>query len=181
MFNAKLMVALGLSASMLLPNPQEVGVGCVLDTPKVCNHTDLSIDKEVKKVAKHGYKVYQKKCKEEEKRKAEEEAKKKALEEERRNIVEEDFVVTAYCSCSHCSDDWGTNTASGKKATQGRTIAVDTSKIPLGTEVEINGHTYIAEDVGGKIKGNRIDVYFNSHSEALDFGKQYLTVKYKKK
>lgn len=58
---------------------------------------------------------------------------------------------------------------------QGRTIAVDKSIIPLGSTVlvyiedELYG-IFIAEDTGGGIKGNRVDLYFNSHQDALNFG-----------
>ena len=56
------------------------------------------------------------------------------------------------------------------------TIAVDPQKIDYGDRVIINGHTYTAEDCGGAIKGNRIDVYFDSHEDALKFGVQYAEV-----
>lgn len=82
------------------------------------------------------------------------------------------YTLTAYCPCRSCSGGHGSNTASGKKAKQGRTIAVDKKKIKLGTKIHMNGHTYTAEDVGGAIKGNRIDVYFTSHKKALQFGKK---------
>lgn len=82
------------------------------------------------------------------------------------------YTLTAYCPCRSCSGGHGSNTASGKKAKQGRTIAVDKRKIKLGTKIHMNGHTYTAEDVGGAIKGNRIDVYFTSHKKALQFGKK---------
>ncbi|MEE1313923.1 MAG: 3D domain-containing protein [Lachnospiraceae bacterium] len=82
------------------------------------------------------------------------------------------YTLTAYCPCKSCSGGHGSNTASGKKAKQGRTIAVDTRKIKLGTKIRINGHTYTAEDVGGAIKGNKIDVYFSSHKKALSFGRK---------
>lgn len=88
-----------------------------------------------------------------------------------------DFRITAYCNCSKCCGKWaGGPTASGTIPKEGRTIAVDKRVIPLGTEVIINGHTYIAEDTGSAIKGNRIDMYYNSHSEALDYGVQYKEV-----
>lgn len=93
--------------------------------------------------------------------------------------VEEDnswsaeFHVTAYCGCSYCSEGYGV-TASGTTVTAGRTIAVDPDLIPLGSTVVINGHEYIAEDTGGAINGYDIDIYFESHQEALEFGVQYL-------
>lgn len=82
------------------------------------------------------------------------------------------YTLTAYCACSKCCGNNDGITASGAKATQGITIAVDPNVIPYGTEVIINGHTYIAQYCGGAIKGKRIDIYFDSHYEALQFGKQ---------
>ena len=86
------------------------------------------------------------------------------------------YKLTAYCPCAQCCGKTDGITSSGTKATQGRTIAVDTRVIPYGTKVIINGNTYIAEDTGGAIKGNRIDIYFNGHQEALNFGVQYKEV-----
>ena len=87
------------------------------------------------------------------------------------------FKLTAYCNCSKCCGKWaGGPTASGVMPKAGRTIAVDPKVIPLGSKVKINGHTYVAEDTGGAIKGNRIDVYHSSHSAALDFGVQHADV-----
>ena len=86
------------------------------------------------------------------------------------------FKLTAYCGCKSCCNKTDGITATGTKAKQGRTIAVDPSVIPYGTKVVINGHTYVAEDCGGAIDGNRIDIYMSSHKEALQFGVQYATV-----
>lgn len=86
-----------------------------------------------------------------------------------------EFTLTAYCVENYhhiCNNGDATVTATGTTPTEGRTIAVDPSVIPYGTEVVINGNTYIAEDTGGAIKGNRIDICFASHDEALQFGKQ---------
>lgn len=92
-----------------------------------------------------------------------------------------EFKLTAYCACEKCcgkapSDPYYGITAYGYQVTAGRTIAVDPKVIPIGSEVVINGHTYIAEDVGGAIKENRVDIYFNTHQEALEFGVQYAEV-----
>lgn len=98
------------------------------------------------------------------------------------------FKLTAYCSCSRCCGKYAANrpvdsngkaivyTASGARAKAGVTIAVDPGVIPFGTKVRINGHTYTAQDTGGSINGNRIDVYFDSHEKALSFGVQYSEV-----
>ena len=85
------------------------------------------------------------------------------------------YKVTAYCPCMKCCGKTNGITASGKKATAGRTIATD-SKFAFGTKLSINGTTYIVEDRGGAIKGNKIDLYFNTHAEALAWGVKYLPV-----
>ena len=94
------------------------------------------------------------------------------------------FELTAYCSCEKCCGQWATNrptdqrgnpivyTSTGAIAKAGTTIAVDPRVIPYGSEIQIDGHTYIAQDCGGAIKGNRIDVYHDSHQAALVFGRQ---------
>lgn len=88
------------------------------------------------------------------------------------------FTMTAYCACEKCCGKWSDGyTATGTKATEGRTIAVDPTVIPYGSTVVAyydDGAlaTYIAEDCGGGIKGNHIDVYFENHQAALEFGKQ---------
>jgi 3D (Asp-Asp-Asp) domain-containing protein len=88
-----------------------------------------------------------------------------------------EFKLTAYCPCEKCNGKWvGELTASGTELTVGRTIAVDPDVIPLGSIVDINGFEYVAEDTGSAIKGNRIDILFPSHKEALDFGVQYASV-----
>lgn len=66
--------------------------------------------------------------------------------------------------------------AIGKVLTAGYSIAVDPTVIPYGSIVVINGKEYEAMDCGGAIKKNRIDIYFNSHEEALEFGVQYAEV-----
>lgn len=86
-------------------------------------------------------------------------------------------TATAYCPCEKCCGKTDGITATGTRATAGRTIAVDPTVIPYGTEVIINGNTYVAEDCGGAIKENRIDVYFDTHEEALQFGRQKINVK----
>lgn len=94
------------------------------------------------------------------------------------------YELTAYCSCEICCGEYARNrpidehgnpivyTSIGAIAKAGTTIAVDPRVIPYGSEIQIDGHTYIAQDTGGAIKGNRIDVYFDSHREALVFGRQ---------
>ncbi|WP_106769557.1 G5 domain-containing protein [Paenibacillus faecalis] len=67
----------------------------------------------------------------------------------------------------------GTRTASGTRVTEGRTIAVDPNVIPIGWWVYIEGVGFRrAEDTGGAIKGNKIDVYFDTVKSALNFGRK---------
>nr|DAH59157.1 MAG TPA: lytic transglycosylase [Caudoviricetes sp.] len=90
------------------------------------------------------------------------------------NLIEwQTFVITAYCHCEKCCGKSDGVTATGREAKQGHTVAVDPSVIPYGSIIYIDDvGDYIAEDCGGKIKGNRIDIYFDSHKDALEFGKQ---------
>jgi 3D (Asp-Asp-Asp) domain-containing protein len=98
------------------------------------------------------------------------------IPEKIKNKKVETFLITAYCPCYECSEGYGNKTATGTIATEGRTIAVDPKVIPYGTKVIINGNTYIAEDCGGLIKGNRIDVYFDSHDKVDNFGVQNVEI-----
>lgn len=88
----------------------------------------------------------------------------------------EDVTITFYC-CEEYPHICGTGTgitASGRRVTPYVSCAVDTSIIPLGSTVmiEYNGEmVYLrADDTGGSIKGNRLDIAVNGHSEALSLG-----------
>ena len=99
-----------------------------------------------------------------------------------------EFKLTAYCSCSKCCGKYGENrpvgdngellvsTASGTYAKEGRTVAVDTRVIPWGTHMLINGHEYVAEDMGSSIKGWIADIYIEDHDRCVQFGVQYADV-----
>ena len=85
------------------------------------------------------------------------------------------FKVTAYCSCAKCCGKVTGRTASGTKATAGHTVAAS-GQFAFGTKLIINGQQYTVEDRGGAIQGNRIDIYMNSHAEAVAWGVKYLPV-----
>ena len=85
------------------------------------------------------------------------------------------YKITAYCPCSKCCGKTSGRTASGTTATAGRTVAAS-SKFAFGTKLNIGGHVYTVEDRGGAINGNKIDIFVNSHAEALQWGVRYLNV-----
>ena len=98
-----------------------------------------------------------------------------------------DVYATAYCACKSCCGKSPSHpaygiTAMGTKAAHG-TVAVDPRVISLGSKLYIEGigSTYDygysqALDTGRSIKGNKIDLYFESHSEALKWGKKKVRV-----
>jgi len=89
-----------------------------------------------------------------------------------------EYKVTAYCSCEKCCGKWADGfTTSGDKATEGITIAADWSVLPEGTIIYIEGiGERVVQDTGGAIKGKRLDLYFENHQDALNFGVQDLEV-----
>jgi 3D (Asp-Asp-Asp) domain-containing protein len=91
------------------------------------------------------------------------------------------FKVTHYCPCEKCCGKSDGITATGTYATPGRTLAVDPSVIPYGSKVILRYEDgtvddYIAEDRGGAIKGNRVDVFMGQHRAALHAGVRYAEV-----
>lgn len=88
--------------------------------------------------------------------------------------------TTAYCPCSSCSKEYGRNTATGAIATEGVTVAVDPNIFPYGTEITIDGNTYIAQDCGGGVNGNHIDIFFDNHEDVKAYGVQYKEITYDK-
>jgi 3D (Asp-Asp-Asp) domain-containing protein len=88
------------------------------------------------------------------------------------------FTATGYCPCKQCCGKTNGMTASGTKAQAGVTVAMP-SRYAFGTKIEIKSMgTYTVQDRGGAIQGNKIDIFFNTHQEALKFGRRtvYLRV-----
>lgn len=70
----------------------------------------------------------------------------------------------------------GTRTKNGMLAQRG-VVAVDPRVIPLGSHLYIDGYGYaIAADIGGMIKGQRIDLCYNTYEEAIQFGRRPVKV-----
>lgn len=107
------------------------------------------------------------------------------------------LIVTGYCKCQKCCD-WKYNwrgrpvtkysgrkkiigqTATGAMAKVG-TIAADTRYFKFGTKMTIPGYgSGVVQDRGGKVKGYHIDLYFNTHQEAKNWGRRLLMVKVKR-
>ena len=86
------------------------------------------------------------------------------------------YEATAYCPCVECCGKNDGITASGTKATENRTIAADPDIFPYGTVLLIDGEEYVVEDCGGMIKGKRLDIYFDSHEDAVEYGRQIVEV-----
>ena len=78
------------------------------------------------------------------------------------------FTLTAYCNCAQCCGTAGNATASGAMPTSGHTVAM--AGVPFGTQLLINGNVYTVEDLGTPY--GHVDIYCDSHSEALSFGLQ---------
>lgn len=88
------------------------------------------------------------------------------------------FRISHYCSCQKCCGAYAGETAWGGPLRADYTIAVDPTVIPKLASIEIDGYDgiRIAEDCGGAIKGNRIDVAVSSHEEAMRLGVVYRDV-----
>jgi 3D (Asp-Asp-Asp) domain-containing protein len=99
--------------------------------------------------------------------------------------------VSAYCPCETCCEQWADiPVSSGKRKTaSGHTIHVGDKFVaaprnyPFGTEMVIEGYAggkvVKVEDVGGAIKGNKLDLYFDTHNEALIWGRRDVFVRVK--
>lgn len=82
------------------------------------------------------------------------------------------YTITAYCPCKKCCGKWANGiTASGTTAIANHTIAAP-KNIAFGTVLVIDGMEYVVEDRGGAIKNRKLDICFNTHQEALKWGKQ---------
>lgn len=92
------------------------------------------------------------------------------------NLPKEKFTINASAytaSADECDNNLGI-TSSGIKVQEKRTIACPPS-FPFGAKLSIEGYgTYVCEDRGGAIKGNHIDIYVKTKSEAFAFGRRNL-------
>ena len=109
---------------------------------------------------------------------------KESIEENKELIGE--FTVTAYCPCEVCCGEWSNLenpiTASGESAKEGITVGADWNTLPEGTDIMIEsvGKRIVqdkpADWIVQKYEGKILDLYFETHEDALKFGKQKLNV-----
>ena len=92
-------------------------------------------------------------------------------------LPKEPFIINA-SAYTAAADECGKSdgiTASGLKVAEKRTLACPPS-FPFGTKMSIEGMgEFRCEDRGGAIKGNHIDIYMETKTEAFAFGRQHLT------
>ncbi len=100
----------------------------------------------------------------------------KPIIEEKKDGLKE-LNVSAYCACEQCCGKTDGITASNTKAQQWHTVAAG-SNYKFGTKIYISalentpsGGWFVVEDRGGKIDDSHLDVYFEDHQEALQFGR----------
>lgn len=90
--------------------------------------------------------------------------------------------VSAYCPCVICCENFADGiTASGHRIKPNDVFVAAPRKYPFGTEMIIEGYAggkiVKVEDVGGAIKENKLDLFFHTHQEALNWGRKYISVK----
>ena len=89
--------------------------------------------------------------------------------------------VTGYCPCSQCCGVFSDGiTANNHPIQPGDRFAAADKLYPFGTEMVIPGYndsqSVQVTDRGGAIKGNRLDLFFHTHQQALEWGVQHLDV-----
>ena len=84
-----------------------------------------------------------------------------------------EFQVTGYCTCTICCGEKEERlTKSETVPRASHTVAADPSVIPLGTRIVIDDVVYTVEDTGKAVEGMRLDIFFDSHEEAVRYGRK---------
>ena len=94
--------------------------------------------------------------------------------------------VTGYCPCPKCCGQYSDGiTATGHKIQPGDTFVAADRRYSFGTEMIIEGYNDSKPvkvlDRGGAIKGNKLDAFFHTHQQALEWGVRYIDVKVRDK
>jgi 3D (Asp-Asp-Asp) domain-containing protein len=90
--------------------------------------------------------------------------------------------VTGYCPCQKCRGKYSDGkTANGHRIGQGDTFVAADKRHAFGTKMIVPGYNDSQPvdvlDRGGAIRGNRLDIFFDSHRKARQWGVRYLLVK----
>lgn len=85
------------------------------------------------------------------------------------------YKATAYCNCSRCSSSGTDLTASGVLPVSRHTISANLREFGFGTKLYIDGIVYTVEDTGSFGPG-AVDIYFDTHQQALNYGVHYVDV-----
>lgn len=80
------------------------------------------------------------------------------------------FQTTAYCNCSQCCPGGHKLTYSGTVPTANHTISADINRFPIGTQLMIGDTIYTVEDIGTNVVDNKLDIFFDTHQQALNYG-----------
>jgi 3D (Asp-Asp-Asp) domain-containing protein len=89
------------------------------------------------------------------------------------------YRVTAYCPCEKCCGEWSDGFFADNSPAVGLAVAAPKS-FEFGEMIDIPGYgNAMVRDRGGAIKGNRLDVFFPTHQEALNWGVQYFEMEIK--
>ena len=84
-----------------------------------------------------------------------------------------EFQVTGYCSCTICCGEKEERlTKSETVPRASHTVAADPSVIPIGSRIVIDDVVYTVEDTGKAVEGMRLDIFFDSHEEAVRYGRK---------
>lgn len=112
-----------------------------------------------------------------EKRKKEQEEKEKQAQSAPKNVSGRTITMRSTAYTSDPSENGGYSTTAMGTAIRYGVAAVDPNVIPLGTRLYIEGYGYArAEDTGGAIKGNKIDLVFGSKSQSNNWGRRTVRV-----
>jgi 3D (Asp-Asp-Asp) domain-containing protein len=90
--------------------------------------------------------------------------------------------VTGYCPCPKCCGKYADGiTANGHKIQPGDTFVAADKRYSFGTKMVIegynNGQAVKVLDRGGAIRGDKLDAFFHTHQQALEWGVRYIDVK----
>lgn len=80
------------------------------------------------------------------------------------------FSISGYCNCDRCGGGGGL-TYSGAVPRAGHTIAADLSILPLGSKVRVGNTVYTVEDKGSAVQGKMLDIFYDSHEQAVSHGR----------